>query len=45
MVMVGAAVVAVALVAGAAVFVISRPPQAVVPLSTPIPSTVAVVHA
>jgi YVTN family beta-propeller protein len=45
MVMVGAAVVAVALVAGAAFFFISKPPQAVVPLSTPIPSTVAVVHA
>lgn len=45
MVTLGAVIVAVALVAGAAFFFISRPPQAVVPLSTPIPSTVAVVHA
>jgi YVTN family beta-propeller protein len=46
MVVAGAAVVIIALIAGAGFFfVFGRSPEAVVPLSTPVPSTVAVVHA
>jgi YVTN family beta-propeller protein len=41
---VGAAIVVVALIAGGGLYLITRPPQAVVPLGTPVPSTVAVVH-
>jgi YVTN family beta-propeller protein len=45
MVVVGAGIVAVALIAGGFLFVTGKGPETVVPLSTPVPSTVAVVHA
>lgn len=45
MVMVGAGILAVALIGGGTLYFTGKPPDTVVPLSTPIPSTVAVVHA
>lgn len=45
LVVVGAGVIVVAVIAAGALFVTSKGPETVVPLSTPVPSTVAVVHA
>jgi YVTN family beta-propeller protein len=45
LVMVGAGVIVIAAIAAGALFVTSKGPETVVPLSTPVPSTVAVVHA
>ncbi|HEY6470928.1 MAG TPA: hypothetical protein VI434_14305 [Candidatus Dormibacteraeota bacterium] len=45
LVMVGAGVIVIAAIAAGALFVTSKGPETVVPLSTPLPSTVAVVHA
>ena len=45
LVIVGAGVIVVAVIAAGALFVTSKGPETVVPLSTPVPSTVAVVHA
>ncbi len=44
MVMVGAGILAVALIGGGTLYLTGRPSETVVPLSTPVPSTVAVVH-
>ncbi|HUZ68342.1 MAG TPA: hypothetical protein VMU65_01400 [Candidatus Saccharimonadales bacterium] len=45
LVVVGAGVIVIAIIAAGALFVTSKGPETVVPLSTPVPSTVAVVHA
>jgi YVTN family beta-propeller protein len=45
LVIVGAGVIAIAIVAAGALAVMNKGPETVVPLSTPVPSTVAVVHA
>jgi YVTN family beta-propeller protein len=45
MVMVGAGILAVALIGGGTLYFTGKSPETVVPLSTPVPSTVAVVHA
>lgn len=45
MVMVGAGILAVALIGGGTLYFTGKPTETVVPLSTPVPSTVAVVHA
>lgn len=45
MVMVGAGILAVALIGGGTLYITGKPSETVVPLSTPVPSTVAVVHA
>ncbi len=45
LVMVGGGVIVIAAIAAGALFVTSKGPETVVPLSSPLPSTVAVVHA
>ena len=45
LVIVGAGVIVIAIIAAGALFVTNKSPETVVPLSTPVPSTVAVVHA
>jgi YVTN family beta-propeller protein len=45
LVTVGVGVIVIAAIAAGALFVTSKGPETVVPLSTPVPSTVAVVHA
>jgi YVTN family beta-propeller protein len=45
LVIVGAGVIVIAILAAGALFVTGKSPETVVPLSTPVPSTVAVVHA